>query len=304
MFPALISGGGASRWSTSRSPAASPRIQSSTRSSTPLAKVDASMGSLEICISILNAVHEQSRPDRDDHVEVLLQNVESGQEDQFEIKKNVDVANTGFGTRSILCFKFSFKVRSYEHHALCGNCLQQKWGAHNSGRICIHWRETLIFCQSTRLNSWFVHNLHTACVLCTSNPNRQKVEQMTLANLRPRLRLTYGSWSMHTAAGKIWMVSSTFCAGKVRRRQKKVAQRSIHSTTISLNTRITRNTRNIPMHTMIIRQGTTKTHLIFLMSLTKQGFSSHLLTMKQILSLVMRQQNTNINESLIMNITS
>ena len=51
--------------------------------------------------NIVNAVHEQSRPDRDDHVEVLLQNVESGQEDQFEIKKNVDVANTGFGTRSI-----------------------------------------------------------------------------------------------------------------------------------------------------------------------------------------------------------
>ena len=144
---------------------------------------------------------------------------------------------------------------------------------------------------------------HSLCV-CTSNPNRQKVEQMTLANLRPRLRLTYGSWSMHTAAGKIWMVSSTFCAGKVRRKQKKVAQRSIHSTTISLNTRITRNTRNIPMHTMIIRQGTTMTHLIFLMSSTKQGFSSHLLTMKQISSLVMRQQNTNINESLIMNITS
>ena len=41
-------------------------------------------------------MHEQSRPDRDDHVEVLLQNVEAGQEDQFEIKKNVDVANTGF----------------------------------------------------------------------------------------------------------------------------------------------------------------------------------------------------------------
>ena len=38
-----------------------------------------------------NPVHEQSRPDRDNHIEVLLQNVESGQEDQFEIKKNVDV---------------------------------------------------------------------------------------------------------------------------------------------------------------------------------------------------------------------
>ena len=50
MFPALILGGEASRWSTSRSPAASPRIQSSTRSSTPLAKVDASMGSLKICM--------------------------------------------------------------------------------------------------------------------------------------------------------------------------------------------------------------------------------------------------------------
>ena len=45
-------------------------------------------------------MHEQSRPDRDDHVEVLLQNVEDGQEDQFEIKKNVDVANTGFVTRT------------------------------------------------------------------------------------------------------------------------------------------------------------------------------------------------------------
>ena len=27
---------------------------------------------------------------------MLLKNVEAGQEDQFEIKKNVDVANTGF----------------------------------------------------------------------------------------------------------------------------------------------------------------------------------------------------------------
>ena len=41
-------------------------------------------------------MHEQSRPDRDDHVDVLLQNVAEGQADQFEIKKNVDVANTGF----------------------------------------------------------------------------------------------------------------------------------------------------------------------------------------------------------------
>ena len=45
-------------------------------------------------------VHEQSRPDRDDHVDVLLQNVAEGQADQFEIKKNVDVANTGFDSRS------------------------------------------------------------------------------------------------------------------------------------------------------------------------------------------------------------
>jgi len=50
----------------------------------------------------LGKVHEQSRPDRDDHVEVLLQNVEPGQEDQFEIKKNVDVANTGYDLMSIM----------------------------------------------------------------------------------------------------------------------------------------------------------------------------------------------------------
>jgi len=48
----------------------------------------------------LGKVHEQSRPDRDDHVDVLLQNVAEGQADQFEIKKNVDVANTGFDLRS------------------------------------------------------------------------------------------------------------------------------------------------------------------------------------------------------------
>ena len=86
------------------------------------------------------SVHEQSRPDRDDHVDVLLQNVAEGQADQFEIKKNVDVANTGFDTRSRCLIVYPFfppKVRSYEHHALCGNCLQQEWGAHNSGRICI-----------------------------------------------------------------------------------------------------------------------------------------------------------------------
>jgi len=50
----------------------------------------------------LGKVHEQSRPDRDDHVEVLLKNVEPGQEDQFEIKKNVDVANTGYDLMSIM----------------------------------------------------------------------------------------------------------------------------------------------------------------------------------------------------------
>merc|ERR1712055_1214000 len=38
----------------------------------------------------LGKVHEQSRPDGDDHVDVLLQNVAEGQADQFEIKKNGD----------------------------------------------------------------------------------------------------------------------------------------------------------------------------------------------------------------------
>jgi len=50
----------------------------------------------------LGKVHEQSRPDRDDHVDVLLQNVAEGQADQFEIKKNVDVANTGYDLMSIM----------------------------------------------------------------------------------------------------------------------------------------------------------------------------------------------------------
>ena len=53
----------------------------------------------------LFSVHEQSRPDRDDHVDVLLQNVAEGQADQFEIKKNVDIANTGFDSRS-RCLSF------------------------------------------------------------------------------------------------------------------------------------------------------------------------------------------------------
>ena len=40
-------------------------------------------------------VHEQSRPDRDDHVTIVLDNVKEGQEGQFGIKESVDTGNTG-----------------------------------------------------------------------------------------------------------------------------------------------------------------------------------------------------------------
>merc|ERR1719158_522119 len=50
----------------------------------------------------LGKVHEQSRPDRDDYVEILLENVQGGEEHQFEIKKNVDTANTHYDLASIM----------------------------------------------------------------------------------------------------------------------------------------------------------------------------------------------------------
>lgn len=50
----------------------------------------------------LGKVHEQSRPDRDEHVEILLENVQDGEEHQFEIKKNVVTADTGYDIDSIM----------------------------------------------------------------------------------------------------------------------------------------------------------------------------------------------------------
>jgi len=78
------------------------------RFSTPLAKVN---DNEYILYCTILPVHEQSRPDRDDHVDVLLKNVAEGQADQFEIKKNVDVANTGLDVEVLDFFPpFSPKV--------------------------------------------------------------------------------------------------------------------------------------------------------------------------------------------------
>merc|ERR1719186_1026603 len=50
----------------------------------------------------LGKVHEQSRPDRDEHVEVVFNNIEEGQAHNFEIQPNVDPAGTPYDLLSIM----------------------------------------------------------------------------------------------------------------------------------------------------------------------------------------------------------
>ena len=147
-------------------------------------------------------MHEQSRPDRDNNVEVLLQNVESGQEDQFEIKKNVDVANTGFGTRSIYLKSL---LQGTIWWASCTMLLPSvKMGSQQFRQDS--YPKVKMWARPLKRDLWtcFGHSFCDVQVI-QSNP-RQKVEQITLANLSLRQRLIYESWTMHTAAGDIWIV--------------------------------------------------------------------------------------------------
>jgi len=50
----------------------------------------------------LGKVHEQSRPDRDEHVQILVDNIVAGQEHNFAIQKNVDPAGTAYDLLSIM----------------------------------------------------------------------------------------------------------------------------------------------------------------------------------------------------------
>lgn len=50
----------------------------------------------------LGKVHEQSRPDRDEHIEVLLDNVKKDKKDNFDINPDIDTAGTRYDLWSIM----------------------------------------------------------------------------------------------------------------------------------------------------------------------------------------------------------
>jgi len=50
----------------------------------------------------LGKVHEQSRPDRDNHVKINFENIEEADKHNFEIQKNTDVAGTSYDILSVM----------------------------------------------------------------------------------------------------------------------------------------------------------------------------------------------------------
>ena len=50
----------------------------------------------------LGSWHQQSRPDRDDYVEIIFANVQSGREHNFNKHPNADVLDTVYSYRSVM----------------------------------------------------------------------------------------------------------------------------------------------------------------------------------------------------------
>merc|ERR1719250_460232 len=97
-----ISGKEGSRLSTWRSLAASPGTLSSMRCSMPWVKVGENHHTKYPYSSSCLLVHEQSRPDRDQHVQIVFDNIIAGMEHNFEIQKHVNPAGTSYDLLSIM----------------------------------------------------------------------------------------------------------------------------------------------------------------------------------------------------------
>jgi len=67
-----------------------------------LVKVGENHWSKFLCSLFCHVVHEQSRPDRDQHVQIVFDNIIAGMEHNFEIQKHVNPVGTSYDLLSIM----------------------------------------------------------------------------------------------------------------------------------------------------------------------------------------------------------